>query len=278
MIVLGFDTSTPATAVALRVPDVGTREARDDPPAGAHPGHATRLLGLAHALLREHGLAWSELERIAVGVGPGTFTGLRVGVATARGLAQSLAAELVGVSSLEALALGAADASVRAEEGVLAVLDARRGEAFAAAFEIAQDGFPRELTGPRALPPQALAGLFATVEGRPHGGPPEAMHTDGHTHVGGAPSRAQAGRQQSRRAHPDGHRQAWLAIGDGAIRFRAQLEALGARVPAQDSPLHRVSAGAVCELACRAAPARLEDVLPDYRRRPDAELALRTSG
>src|SRR5438270_13363286 len=131
MIVLGFDTSTPATAVALRLADVHTLQARDDPTPGAHPGHATQLLELARGVLEQAGVGWKEIERLAVGVGPGTFTGLRVGVATARGLAQSLDAELVGVSSLQALAEGA-DADV---QGVLSVIDARRGEIFAAAYE-----------------------------------------------------------------------------------------------------------------------------------------------
>ena len=79
MIVLGFDTSTPATAVALRLADGRTTQARDDPQAGAHPGHATRLLEMARELLARAGIAWSGIDRIAVGVGPGTFTGLRVG-------------------------------------------------------------------------------------------------------------------------------------------------------------------------------------------------------
>lgn len=110
MIVLGFDTSTPATAVALRLPGGTIIQARDDPKEGDRPGHATRLLALAADLLAGAGLRFADLERIAVGVGPGTFTGLRVGVATARGLAQSLDVKLVGVSSLRALAVAATPA------------------------------------------------------------------------------------------------------------------------------------------------------------------------
>ncbi len=107
MIVLGFDTATASTAVGLRDAAGVTSELRDDPPAGAHPGHATRLLAMTGELLAQSGTGWNQVERIAVGLGPGRFTGLRVGVATARGLAQSLAVELVGVSSLRALAANA---------------------------------------------------------------------------------------------------------------------------------------------------------------------------
>lgn len=66
----------------------------------------------------------------------------------------------------------------------------------------------------------------------------------------------------------------WIAVGDGAVRFRAELEALVVEVPADDSSLHRVSGQAICELALTAQPGPLEAVLPDYCRRPDAELAL----
>ncbi|MGH2863676.1 MAG: tRNA (adenosine(37)-N6)-threonylcarbamoyltransferase complex dimerization subunit type 1 TsaB, partial [Solirubrobacteraceae bacterium] len=148
MIVLGFDTSTRATAVALLVSERPPGEARDDPPAGAHPGHATRLLGMAQRLLHDAGIAWSEIDRIAVGLGPGTFTGLRVGVATARGLAQSLGAELIGVSSTRALALPAMAAErLNAEDcdrAVLSVIDARRGEAFVAAYRAGARGMAQE--------------------------------------------------------------------------------------------------------------------------------------
>jgi tRNA threonylcarbamoyladenosine biosynthesis protein TsaB len=243
MIVLGFDTSTPSTAVALRLADGGTTQARDDPPAGAHPGHATRLLAMAAEVLARAGIGWSAIDRIAVGVGPGTFTGLRIGVATARGLAQSLSAELVGVSSTSALAAAALASGEASGRAVLAVIDARRGEAFAAAYQAGEDGLPEELAAPRALAPEHLASVVAEAD--------EA--------AGGAPRR-------------------WLAVGDGAIRFRAQLEAGSVQVAPDSSPLHMVSGAAICELAIHLQSTGIEEILPDYRRRPDAELALEGAG
>ena len=252
MIVLGLDTSTAATAVALRLADGSTTQARDDPPAGAHPGHATRLLDMAHELLMGAGIAWSALDRIAVGLGPGTFTGLRVGVASARGLAQSLSVELVGVSSPRALAAaaladdaagtaGGADAAGRG--AVLAVLDARRGEVFAAAYELGDQGLPDELAAPRALAPQQLSSILAEA-------------------------------QQSAGSEP----RRWLAVGDGAIRFRGALEEAGIPTAPDCSPLHLISAASICELGLRTAMASLQEIVPDYRRRPDAELALEGAG
>ena len=62
-----------------------------------------------------------------------------------------------------------------------------------------------------------------------------------------------------------------LAVGDGAVRFRAELERAGATVPADDSPLHRVSALEVCRLGAAGEPADRDALLPDYRREPDAK-------
>ena len=155
MIVLGLDTSTPATVAGLRLDDGTVLQARDDPQAGGRPGHSMRLLDFAHRLLAEAGFGWDRIELIAVGVGPGTFTGLRIGIATARALAQSLDVDLVGISSLRALAFGASK--------TVPAIDARRGEVFLAAYDA-----ERELLAPQAVRPEALAELLAASSLDPH--------------------------------------------------------------------------------------------------------------
>lgn len=244
MIVLGLDTATAATAAALRLDDESVGEARDDPAGGEHPGHATRLLAMAAELMESAGVGWGELDRIAVGLGPGRFTGLRVGVASARGLAHALSAELVGVSSLEALARGALAGADGCEGGaskaVLALIDARRGEVFASAYACERGAAARELVRPRALAPAALAGVIEEAE-------------------------SAAGREWP-----------WLAVGDGAVRYREVLGELAIKTPPQDSRLHRVQAAMICELGVGGTPAPgLALVVPEYLRRPDAELALK---
>jgi tRNA threonylcarbamoyladenosine biosynthesis protein TsaB len=245
VIVLGFDTATLSTAVGLRLADGSTLQARDDPASAGSPGHATRLLAMVAALLERAGVAWSELDRIAVGLGPGRFTGLRVGVATARGLAQSHSLPLAGVSSLEALAEATAvDQGGHGCDGVLAVIDALRGEAFAGAYLVAGARADGELSFPGPLAPEALRGIAAQVE-----------------------ERAGAGRRR------------WLAIGDGAVRYRRHLQAAGVSVPPDDSPLHLVQGGTVCELGARGRVASTyEQVVPDYRRPADARMARSTAG
>jgi tRNA threonylcarbamoyladenosine biosynthesis protein TsaB len=141
VIVLAFDTATPDTVVGLAGAGEPV-ELRHTPEPGARPGHAEQLLALCNEALERAGIGWPDVARIGVGVGPGTFTGLRIGVATGRALAQSAGAEVAPVSTLHAL-----EANL---EGSFAVIDARRGEAF-----VLVDGEPR------AVRPEELAGLAA---------------------------------------------------------------------------------------------------------------------
>jgi tRNA threonylcarbamoyladenosine biosynthesis protein TsaB len=229
--ILAFDTATPATSVALALGDGRVLSRRHEPGEGERPGHATQLLPLAVELLEEAGIGLGDLDRLAVGVGPGTFTGLRIGVASARALAQAQSLPLVGVSTLRALAAGVWES----DRPVLAVLDARRGEAFAAAWERGAAGDPQAepLLAPAALTPDALIEAVRALPAPP------------------------------------------VAVGDGALRFRAELETAGAVVPADGSEQHRVDAAVHCRLAAAMEPAGAEAVLPTYLRLPDAELALR---
>jgi tRNA threonylcarbamoyladenosine biosynthesis protein TsaB len=150
--VLGIDTSTPASAACVLRTDGEAFEVEPAPARLAErPGHAGELMPAVAQCMERAGLGWRELDAIAVGVGPGMFTGLRIGVATARGLAQASATELRPVSSLAALASGA---RADADGGhVLAAIDARRGEVFAALYGDAGE----EVWEPSAVAPEALA-------------------------------------------------------------------------------------------------------------------------
>lgn len=166
MNILAFDTATAATAVALDAGAGGVRELHDEPHAGGRPAHATRLLPLIDQVMAEAGLGWEAIDRIAVGVGPGTFTGLRIGVATAKALAQAAGTPLVGVSSLHALAAAACRRGGEEHDVVLGVLDARRGEVYAAAWNLLRPEEPAVLA-PCALPPEELREVAPTLGLRP---------------------------------------------------------------------------------------------------------------
>jgi tRNA threonylcarbamoyladenosine biosynthesis protein TsaB len=145
--VLGMDTSTAATSVCvLRDEDQAFAV---DPPLERlfePPGHSRELMPAAAAAMEQAGLAWEDLDAVAVGVGPGTFTGLRIGVATARALAHGSRASLHPVSSLAALAAGA-DAPQ-----ALPLIDAKRGELFGALHERSD-----ELVAPFVARPDEVA-------------------------------------------------------------------------------------------------------------------------
>lgn len=126
-------------------------------------GHAERMMAVIDRALGEAGVKPCDIGRIAVNIGPGSFTGVRIGVAAARALALAIKADSVGVSSLEAIAFQ--HRAFRPETAVLATLDARRGEAFAQVF--GADGRP--LIKPAAYRYEHLAALATNYQAIPVG-------------------------------------------------------------------------------------------------------------
>ena len=152
MIVLGLDTCLNACSVAVLD---GDRVLAHRSEAMAR-GHQERLAPMAQAVMAEAGLPFSSLQRIGATVGPGSFTGLRVGVAFAKGLAAALGARTAPVGALEALA-------AEADGLVAAVLDARREQVYLQVFNGGA-----ALTAPEVLPvPAAGERLKEIVCGRP---------------------------------------------------------------------------------------------------------------
>jgi tRNA threonylcarbamoyladenosine biosynthesis protein TsaB len=196
VLILAFDTSTDVAASAL---------VWDGELLGELASRPVSVLEDVDALLRRGGVRPGQLEGIVVGTGPGSFTGVRMGVATARALSFALGAPLAGVSTLRALAAGA--------PGALPVIDARRREVFVLDDEM------------RVASPEEVA-----VVGR-------------------------------------------VCVGNGAVRYRAELERRGAEVPPDDDERHLPRARFHAALARDFGAAEL--VEPIYLRVPDAEQALR---
>lgn len=241
MSLLGIDTSTAASAACVVRADGEVFEVAPDPAAlTARPAHASELMPAVADVMERAGVDYADLEAIAAGVGPGTFTGLRIGIATARALASANGLRVRPVSSLAALAAGI-EAAAGDAPSLLPVIDAKRGEVFAAEYAPGGD----RQWGPLALCPEELAKRVAEGAGaRAAGGP--------------------AG--QARTAS-----QPTLAAGDGSVRFRRVLEAAGISVMPDESRAHVVRALHVCRLAAGVPGVAPQAVLPDYVRAPDAK-------
>lgn len=150
-LILSIETSTGCGSIGL------TRGERLLGEATAQPEvtHSRRLLGTVDWLMQAVGIDWVDLDGIAVSLGPGSFTGLRIGMAAAKGLAMATGVPLIGVSTLDALALSC-QGSV---ERICPVLDARKQEVYAALYQPGEeDGYPRRLSEDEAVSPETLTG------------------------------------------------------------------------------------------------------------------------
>jgi tRNA threonylcarbamoyladenosine biosynthesis protein TsaB len=149
--ILGLDTATWRASVGLVVDGTVVTEHSQV----ADGSHAVSLLPLIEAVLRDADCSIDALDAVAVSRGPGSFTGLRIGLSVAKGLACAAGLRLVGVPTLEALARTVAD-----RHGVICpVLDARKGELYAACFASAPGSWKR-LTADVLVTPEALLAML----------------------------------------------------------------------------------------------------------------------
>jgi tRNA threonylcarbamoyladenosine biosynthesis protein TsaB len=169
MKLLAFETATEACSVALWI-DGEVRERFELAPRR----HAELSLPWAEQLLAEAGIAKSQLDAIAVGRGPGAFTGVRLAVALAQGIALALDRPVVPVSTLAVLALQARSLQSPGPARVLAAIDARMGEVYAGSFELRDDDAvalsPETVGAPEALDLEGAGWLgvgtgFAAAQG-----------------------------------------------------------------------------------------------------------------
>jgi tRNA threonylcarbamoyladenosine biosynthesis protein TsaB len=225
--ILGFDTATAWTTVAVLAGDGDevVHEAAQGPGPNGRPVAGSALLGMIDVAVAAAG-GWERIGTIAVGRGPGSFTGLRIAISTARALSQARLLPVAGVDTTAALAAGLADDERAGGRPRIGIVDARRGEVFAAVDRGAGPGEPVV-----AAPNGVVAALGGDLEGA-------------------------------------------IAAGEGAVRFRSEIEAESLVIPADDDPAHRLSARQVCRLAAKMGPGSAHfpaGVTPKYMRRPDAE-------
>ncbi|HUY65244.1 MAG TPA: tRNA (adenosine(37)-N6)-threonylcarbamoyltransferase complex dimerization subunit type 1 TsaB [Acidimicrobiales bacterium] len=251
MTLLAIESATDSVGVGLIRHDGGSAER-------VHAGgraHAELLAPAIEEVCAVSGTELAAIERIAVDIGPGLFTGLRVGVATAKALAWSLSVPLLGVSSLDILAAAAAETAPGPGPAgaVAAVVDARRGEVFAAAYRFDRagpdpqdpdrDAHPIDpgavrLDQPGAISPEALVAWLSVLA-------------------------AETGRVQ--------------VVGDGAVRYLGllsghdglDLDLAGRLVAPPPLALARLALARLSRGAATTAPAAL---VPDYRRQADARI------
>ncbi len=151
-LILSMDTATPCSAVALTY---GTRKNGRVLASLSFTGnvtHSRRLFAAIDHLMKETEVEWPAIAGIGVSMGPGSFTGLRIGMATAKGLAAATGKVLLGVSTLDSLA-----AKIVTSRLICTVLDARKKEVYAAFYRCNGDGFSYRVGNMAVIAPEKLA-------------------------------------------------------------------------------------------------------------------------
>jgi tRNA threonylcarbamoyladenosine biosynthesis protein TsaB len=230
MRVLALDTTTPRSSVAIVADRRVLAEAAGDP---SRP-HAERLPGDALAALDAAGLRLDDIDVFAVAAGPGSFTGLRIGIAAVQGLAFVLRRPVVPVSVLDALG-HAGSAALGAGSRIGAWMDAHRREVFAAIYRVADA-------------PLYSAARLVALDAPSVGAPAEILD-----------------RWRRQSMAPD------AVAGDGAVLYAAMLD--GAIAGSPPPPLAATIGRIAVERAAAGGAVDPAAIQPIYIRRPDAELA-----
>jgi tRNA threonylcarbamoyladenosine biosynthesis protein TsaB len=242
LFVIGIDTATPVTSVAVgsEAGALASITVRND------RAHAELLIPMVREALDRAGLAGSDLRGIAVGTGPGLFTGLRVGVSSAKALAQAWELPMVAVPSLDVLAFGCRHAG----RLVCAAIDGRRGELFTATYRPARGPQGVERPGPQGVERPGSAGVERTGEPRvvrPH----------------------DLARELADAGEPV------LVCGDGALLHAETLGGAGAAVELAGADHAAPSAESLIQIAlprfARGEVTTPLEVSPIYLRRPDVD-------
>lgn len=155
-LILSIECSGLCSAVALTSGGVGDGQLLASLSLNSNVTHSRRLLTAIEWILAETGSKWSDIGALAVSIGPGSFTGLRIGLATAKGLALAVNKPLLGVSTLDALALNCTGRRL-----VCAAVDARKKEVYACLYRPDGQGTYRRSGAIRVLDPEALAAEIA---------------------------------------------------------------------------------------------------------------------
>jgi tRNA threonylcarbamoyladenosine biosynthesis protein TsaB len=227
--VLALDTATEILSLALV--DEGMVSGERSVVAGNK--HLEMLLPEIYGLLQGCDRRFEDIEAVVTGTGPGTFSGLRVGIATARALAQALAIPIAPSCTLDSLALNLAEGVQKRYGGVIPIIDARRGQVFTCVYRIDDEGKPAQASGMVCIDPEDVSG-FATG------------HLDGPLLAGGNGVKAY-------RERLTGEDLVFIARGDKRNDVRAANHLFFANL----IPYHKVDS--------------LDSVEPLYIREPDAD-------
>lgn len=151
MIVIAIETATMAGSIAI----VDNARVISEITLNVRATHSEKLMAAIDRLLCDSGLAIDDMNGVAVSIGPGSFTGLRIGLSAAKGLSYASGKPLIGIPTLNALALNMAFSSYL----ICPIQDARKGEVYTSLYRPG-DNSPEKITDDIAVTPEALAGMI----------------------------------------------------------------------------------------------------------------------